>query len=665
MALTAPKPRVRQTSTTTGTGTYSLDATIPDSYLGLVAEIGDTNTCHVLVTGNASNDWEWGTYTVGDATPDTIARTTVKRSTNSNAAVNWGAGTRTLSVIWPPDVTEMLALLGMGTGDSPTFTDLTLSGDDLTMATNTSGAALIADGTNFNPVVISGDISVNASGVAAIGSAVIVEADIADNAVTLAKMASGTDGNIISYDASGNPVAVATGNDGQVLTSTGAGSPPAFEDAGGGGSVAADDITIGDAAVLLSTSSGNITIDAAASDSDIIFKGTDGGADTTFATMDGSAAGHLILNNGSSTTTLGTSNYKAGLNAGAAIESGGNYNVLIGDNAGTAITTGDDNVAIGYNALDANTTGEDNVAVGTNALGANTDAEENTAVGRHALSVNETGDGNAAFGANALNGNTTGTLNVGVGLYAMTANTTGSSNVAIGRWAMVSNTTGSNNVAVGRQALNNNDTTGNSTAIGYQALYSSTGGDSVGLGYNAGYNLTTGYSCIFIGKDTNASAVDSTNQIVIGNGITGTANDQVSIGKASNIVSNDFGTDAVWSRASDVRKKKNIEDSALGLDFVNDLRPVTYEWKPNSEFPKDFAEYSEENHMTLGVTMHGLVAQEVKEALDKTGVERFAGWSEGPDGCQRISAEMYVFPLIKAIQELSEKVTELEEKLNG
>jgi len=113
--------------------------------------------------------------------------------------------------------------------------DLTISGDDLTMATNTSGAALIADGTNFNPVVISGDVSINTSGVAAIGSAVIVEADIADNAVTLAKMASGTDGNIISYDASGNPVAIATGNDGQVLTSTGAGSPPAFENAAGGG----------------------------------------------------------------------------------------------------------------------------------------------------------------------------------------------------------------------------------------------------------------------------------------------------------------------------------------------------------------------------------------------------------------------------------------------
>jgi trimeric autotransporter adhesin len=100
-------------------------------------------------------------------------------------------------------------------------------------------------------------------------------------------------------------------------------------EAAGGGSVAADDITAGDSAVLLTTSSGNITIDAAASDSDIIFKGTDGGVDTTFATMDGSAAGHLILNNGSSTTTLGLRNYIAGLSAGAGILSGGNDNVLL------------------------------------------------------------------------------------------------------------------------------------------------------------------------------------------------------------------------------------------------------------------------------------------------------------------------------------------------
>ena len=56
--------------------------------------------------------------------------------------------------------------------------DLTISGDDLTMGTNTSGAALIADGTNFNPVVISGDISIGTTGTAAIGTGVIVNADV-------------------------------------------------------------------------------------------------------------------------------------------------------------------------------------------------------------------------------------------------------------------------------------------------------------------------------------------------------------------------------------------------------------------------------------------------------------------------------------------------------
>ena len=63
-------------------------------------------------------------------------------------------------------------------------------------------------------------------------------------------------------------------------------------------STAYDDLTAGDAAVLITTSSGNITIDAAASDSDIIFKGTDGGADKVFATFDGSAGGDLFLNGG-------------------------------------------------------------------------------------------------------------------------------------------------------------------------------------------------------------------------------------------------------------------------------------------------------------------------------------------------------------------------------
>jgi len=61
-------------------------------------------------------------------------------------------------------------------------------------------------------------------------------------------------------------------------------------------STAYDDLSTGDAAVNIATSAGNITIDAQGSDTDIILKGTDGGSDTTFLTIDGSAAGKATFN---------------------------------------------------------------------------------------------------------------------------------------------------------------------------------------------------------------------------------------------------------------------------------------------------------------------------------------------------------------------------------
>ena len=83
--------------------------------------------------------------------------------------------------------------------------DLTITGDDLTMGTNTSGAALIADGTNFNPVVISGDISIGTTGTAAIGSGVIVNADVnASAAIAFSKMADLTASRALVSDGSGD-----------------------------------------------------------------------------------------------------------------------------------------------------------------------------------------------------------------------------------------------------------------------------------------------------------------------------------------------------------------------------------------------------------------------------------------------------------------------------
>ena len=83
----------------------------------------------------------------------------------------------------------------------------------------------------------------------------------------------------------------ADGNAGQFLKTNGS-AVLSFDTV----SSAADDISAGDAAVTITTSSGNITIDAAANDSDLIIKGTDNNADITMATFDGSDAGTLILN---------------------------------------------------------------------------------------------------------------------------------------------------------------------------------------------------------------------------------------------------------------------------------------------------------------------------------------------------------------------------------
>jgi site-specific recombinase XerD len=72
--------------------------------------------------------------------------------------------------------------------------DFTIAGDDLFMTTNTAGYLLIADGTNYNPTAVSGDITLNGSGVTAIGADKITE--------SMLKSVNGpTDEMCLSYEA--------------------------------------------------------------------------------------------------------------------------------------------------------------------------------------------------------------------------------------------------------------------------------------------------------------------------------------------------------------------------------------------------------------------------------------------------------------------------------
>ena len=74
--------------------------------------------------------------------------------------------------------------------DSVTITgDLTISGDDITMGTNTSGHIMVADGTNFNPVAVSGDVTISNAGAVTIASTAVETGMIAADAITGAKIA--------------------------------------------------------------------------------------------------------------------------------------------------------------------------------------------------------------------------------------------------------------------------------------------------------------------------------------------------------------------------------------------------------------------------------------------------------------------------------------------
>ena len=85
------------------------------------------------------------------------------------------------------------------------------------------------------------------------------------------------------------------GSDGQFIKTDGAGT---LSFATVSTTVAFDDVTAGDSAVNVTTTSGNITVDAQGNDTDIIFKGTDNTADITMLTLDGSEAGAATFNAG-------------------------------------------------------------------------------------------------------------------------------------------------------------------------------------------------------------------------------------------------------------------------------------------------------------------------------------------------------------------------------
>ncbi len=175
---------------------------------------------------------------------------------------------------------------------------------------------------------------------------------IAADAITGAKIADDaidsehyTDGSIDTAHLANNSVGitqlnVSDGSSGQFLRTDGSGT---LSFATVSTSTAFDDVTAGDAAVNVTTTAGNITIDAQGNNTDIIFKGTDDNADITMLTLDGSEDGHATFKNG---ITLSDGDVTVasghGISFAATSDASGMQNELLDDyEEGTFTPTGD------------------------------------------------------------------------------------------------------------------------------------------------------------------------------------------------------------------------------------------------------------------------------------------------------------------------------------
>ncbi len=80
--------------------------------------------------------------------------------------------------------TDDTDLITLANGSVTIAGDLTISGDDLTMGTNTSGHIMVADGTNFNPVAVSGDVTIASNGAVTIASGAVETAMLNANVIS-------------------------------------------------------------------------------------------------------------------------------------------------------------------------------------------------------------------------------------------------------------------------------------------------------------------------------------------------------------------------------------------------------------------------------------------------------------------------------------------------
>ena len=319
--------RVKETSTSTGTGTIDLDGAVT-GFETFVAGIADGNTTFYAIFLQGSNEWEVGLGTVTDATPDTLARTTVITSSNSDSAVNFSAGTKDVFCTLPASKAVYLDASGAAVGALSNVVEDTTPqlGGDL----DVNGNAIVS--------ASDGNIAINADGT----GVVTMTANSITGDVIPGKLA-GTNftGSLLVGHSTSGTLDAATYN-----TGVGIGALDAITSADHNTAVGADagtGITTGFKNTFIGFGSGRT------------------GASNFGNVGVGYYALYGVNNSGIYNTALG---YTAGISIGS-----GDYNVLLGFQAGDNITSGSGNVVIGKADVPS-ATGDDQLSISDGADGA-------------------------------------------------------------------------------------------------------------------------------------------------------------------------------------------------------------------------------------------------------------------------------------------------------
>ena len=321
-------------------------------------------------------------------------------------------------------------------------------------------------------------------------------------------------------------------------------------------------------------------------------------------------------------------------------------NFCIGACAGEDLTTGVSNTLIGKCAGRCITTGQHNISIGSRAGEKNCTKHYNISLGYQAGYCGS-GCGNFAVGQSAMQ-NSTASNAVAIGKCALVS-TSGNSNVAIGSQALQCTTTGSGNFGLGAIAGYANQSGCDNVFIGSNAhRYSISGNSNIAIGKYAGRchssgTKTGGSNSVFIGTDARASGACPSNEIVIGCGAIGCGSNTAMIGNSSISVVCSNGT---FSTVSDCRDKTCICDIELGIDFISNLQPKTFNMITDRNDPEG----------SISCKRHGFIAQDV---LALEGSDPVIISNDNPDRLG-YTGEHIIPILVKAVQELEARVKELE-----